>query len=119
MKSRMQAEEQILEKGGETGERIAEGTVKAYRAVENGVVGGYKAIENAVVGGYKAIENGVVGGYKKIEDAFVGKFLTKEGESVEDAKKRLTRIGQDQADVIRQDESQGKENADSSSDKDA
>ena len=40
-------------------------------------------------GGYKAIEGGVVGGYKKIEDAFVGKFLTKEGESVEDAKKRL------------------------------
>ena len=119
MKSKMRAEEQLLEKGGETGERIAEGTVKAYKAVESGVVGGYKAIENAVVGGYKAIENGVVGGYKKIEDAFVGKFLTKEGESVEDAKKRLTRIVQDQADEIANDESRGEEYTDSSSGKDA
>ena len=67
MKLRMQAEERLVEKCGEKGEEIAEESVKAY----------------------KAIEGGVVGGYKKIEDAFVGKFLTKEGESVEDAKKRL------------------------------
>ena len=53
-----------------------------------GEAGTYYAF-GGVVGGYKAIESGVVGGYKKIEDAFVGKFLTKEGESVEDAKKRL------------------------------
>ena len=46
-------------------------------------------IAEKVVGGYKAIENGVVGAYTKIEDAFVDQFLTKEGESVEDAKKRL------------------------------
>ena len=75
MKSRMRAEGQLLEKGGEKGERI--------------------------------------------EDAFVGKFLTKEGESVEDAKKRLTRIVQDQADEIANDESRGEEYTDSSSDKDA
>jgi len=67
MKLRMQAEERLVEKCGEKGEEIAEESVKAY----------------------KVIEGGVVGGYKKIEDAFVGKFLTKEGESVEDAKKRL------------------------------
>lgn len=67
MKLRMQAEEKLVEKCGEKGEEIAEESVKAY----------------------KVIESGVVGGYKKIEDAFVGKFLTKEGESVEDAKKRL------------------------------
>jgi hypothetical protein len=109
----------LVGKGGEAGEQIAAGTAKAYKAVENGVVGGYKAIENAVVGGYKAIENGVVGGYKKIEDAFVGRFLTKEGESVEEAKKRLTRIVQDQADESANDESRGEENTDSSSDKDA
>lgn len=35
------------------------------------------------------IEETVVGGYKKIEDAFVGRYLTHDGESVEDAKKRL------------------------------
>lgn len=43
-----------------------------------------------MVGGYKKIENGVVGGYKKIEDKFVEKYLTHEGETVEEAKKRLT-----------------------------
>ena len=42
-----------------------------------------------VISGYKKIEEGVVGEYKKIEDAFVDQFLTKEGETVEEAKKRL------------------------------
>lgn len=48
-----------------------------------------KKIEDAVVGGYKKIEDTVVSGYTKIEDKFVGSFLTKDGESVEDAKERL------------------------------
>lgn len=48
-----------------------------------------KKIEKAVVGGYEKIEEAVVSGYTKIEDKFVDCFLTKEGESVEDAKKRL------------------------------
>lgn len=110
VKSRMRAEEQLLEKGGEAGERIAQESVKAYKAMESSVVGGYKAIENAVVGGYRGIESGVVDSYKKIEDAFVGRFLAKEGESVEEAKKRLTRIVQDQADESANDESRGEEN---------
>ena len=38
---------------------------------------------------WKDIKNGVVDGYKKIEDKFVDQFLTKDGETVEDAKKRL------------------------------
>ena len=42
-----------------------------------------------IVGGCKAIENGVVGAYTKIEDTFVDQFLTKDGETVEDAKARL------------------------------
>lgn len=46
-------------------------------------------IAEGVVTGYKKIENGVVGGYKIIEDKFVDQFLTKDGETVEDAKKRL------------------------------
>lgn len=46
-------------------------------------------IAKGVTDGYKKIENGVVGGYKKIENKFVDQFLTKEGETVEDAKKRL------------------------------
>ena len=48
-----------------------------------------KKIENAVVGGYKKIENGVVSGHRKIEDKFVRSFLAKDGETAEEAKKRL------------------------------
>lgn len=57
--------------------------------ITDGVVEGFKKIEDGVVGGYKKIEEGVVGAYKKVEDKFVDKFLANEGESVEDAKKRL------------------------------
>lgn len=46
-------------------------------------------ISEKVVGGYKKIEDTVVGGYRKIENAFVDQYLTHDGESVEDAKKRL------------------------------
>ncbi|WP_302190986.1 hypothetical protein [uncultured Ruminococcus sp.] len=63
----------------ETNEKIAEGVVK-----------GYKKIEDGVVGGYKKIETGVVGGFGKVTDKCVEVLFTKEGESVEDAKKRLS-----------------------------
>ena len=46
-------------------------------------------IADAVVGGYKKIEDSVTGAYKKVEDKFVDRYLTREGETVEDAKKRL------------------------------
>ena len=46
-------------------------------------------IAEGVVNGYKKIEEGVVKGYKKIENAFVDRYLTHDGESVEDAKKRI------------------------------
>lgn len=65
-------------KFAETNETIAEG-----------VTNGFQKIEDGAVGTYKKIEDGVVGAYKKVEDAFVDKFLTHEGESVEEAKKRL------------------------------
>lgn len=63
--------------------------VKANQKIEERAVGTYKQIEQGVVGGYKSIEQGVVGGFQKISDGFVDQFLTKEGESIEDAKKRL------------------------------
>ncbi|MGN1087273.1 MAG: hypothetical protein ACI4Q5_09575 [Porcipelethomonas sp.] len=53
------------------------------------IVQANRKIENAVVGGYRKIENAVVSGYTKIEDKFVDSFLTKDGESIEDAKERL------------------------------
>ena len=48
-----------------------------------------KKIAEAVTGGYKKIEKGVVGCYTKIEDKFVDAYLTKDGETVEEAKARL------------------------------
>ncbi len=59
------------------------------------IVDANKKIENTVVGGYKKIENKVVDTYTKIEDKFVDKYLTKDGETVEDAKKRLKREEQE------------------------
>jgi len=41
------------------------------------------------VEGCRKIEEGAVGGFNKIADKFVDDFLTKEGESVEEAKTRL------------------------------
>ena len=46
-------------------------------------------IAETVVDGYKKIEEGVVGGFTKMADKFVEKHLTKDGETVEEAKARL------------------------------
>lgn len=43
-----------------------------------------------VTEGYKKIETGVVEGFGKVSDKCVEKLFAKEGESVEDAKKRLS-----------------------------
>lgn len=50
---------------------------------------GYKKIEEGVVKGYTKIEESVVKGYTKIEDKFVAAYLTKDGESIEEAKERI------------------------------
>ena len=88
-KAMAQKAEEIIE----TAKTVAvkEGAVKGYKKIEEGVVGGYKKIEEGVVGGYKKIEEGVVGGFNKMTDKFVDKFLTHEGESLDDAKERLAR----------------------------
>ena len=64
--------------------------VGAFGKIGETVVDGYKKIEDGVVGGYKKIEDGVVEGFNKVSDKFVEKLFTKEGETVEDAKKRLS-----------------------------
>ena len=64
--------------------------IAANKKIEEVVVGGYKKIEEGVVGGYKKMEEGVVGGFGKMTDKFVDNYLTKEGESVDEAKKRLS-----------------------------
>lgn len=44
-----------------------------------------------MTGALKEVENTVVGGYEKMENAFVDRYLTNEGETVEQAKRRLKR----------------------------
>ena len=63
--------------------------VKANEQIAEGVVGAYQAVEAGVVGAYWAVEAAFVGGYRGIENAFVDQYLTRDGESVEDAKARL------------------------------
>lgn len=55
------------------------------------VVEGYKKIENGVVSGYKKIESGAVTGFNKVNDKIIEKVFSKDGESVEDTKKRLSK----------------------------
>ena len=62
---------------------------EGLQKIEDGVVDGYKKIEDGVVGGYKKIENGVVDGFNKVTDKWVEKLFAKEGETVEEAKKRF------------------------------
>ena len=45
-------------------------------------------IAEKVTSAYKHIENTAVNSYTKIEDAFVDRYLTRDGETVEEAKKR-------------------------------
>lgn len=63
--------------------------VQANEKIAESVTEGYKKIESGVVGGYKRIERGAVEGFEKLSDKFVGSFLTREGESVAEAKARL------------------------------
>ena len=73
----------------EVAEADVEGAVTGYKKIEKAVVSGYKKIEDGVVSGYKKIETGAVEGFGKVVDKCVEILFTKEGESVEDAKKRL------------------------------
>ena len=59
--------------------------------IAKGVVEGYKKIEDGVVDGYKKIETGAVEGFGKVVDKCVEVMFAKEGESVEEAKKRLAK----------------------------
>ena len=58
------------------------------KKISEGVAEGFQKIEDGVVSGYKKIEHGAVEGFTKVTDKCVEKMFAKEGESVEDAKKR-------------------------------
>lgn len=63
--------------------------VQANEKIAQSVTSGFKKMSDSVVGGFNKISDGVVKEYTKIEDKFVGEYLTQDGESVEEAKKRL------------------------------
>ena len=63
---------------------------EANEKIAEKVVEGYKKIENGVVDGYKKIETGVVDGFNKVSDKCIEVLFTKDGETVEDAKKILS-----------------------------
>lgn len=64
--------------------------IDANKKIEEKAVGTYKAVEDGVVGAYKKIENTVVGAYKKVEDKCIENLFAKDGETVEEAKARLS-----------------------------
>jgi len=64
--------------------------VEANEKIAQKVTEGYKKIEDGVVEGYKKIEDGVVTGFGKVTDKCVEVLFAKEGETVEEAKARLT-----------------------------
>ena len=102
--------EKISETVTEGYQKIEDGVVGGYKKIEGkftetfleedgslktgkvgeAVVDGYKKIEDGVVGGYKKIENAVVDGFNAVSDKCIDVLFAKEGESVEDAKKRLS-----------------------------
>lgn len=73
----------------------AKKVTSVYEKIKHGVVTGYQKIENGVVNGYKKMENGVVAGFGKVTDICVKALFAREGESVEEAKERLS--GKDRA----------------------
>lgn len=64
--------------------------VEVNEKIAEGVVKGYKKIEDGVVSGYKKIEEGAVDGFNKVSDKIIEKVFSKEGETVEETKKRLS-----------------------------
>lgn len=75
--------------GGKYINMVKSKIVKTNGKISEAVTSGYKKIEKGVVDGYQKIEQGVVDGYAKIEDKFIDAFLTKDGETIEEAKARL------------------------------
>ena len=93
----------VVEKMGETvtegykkiEDKFTEKFLEEDGSLKTGKIGevvteGFQKIEDGVVSGYKKIEDGVVEGFGKVSDKFVEKLFTKEGETVDDAKKRMS-----------------------------
>ncbi len=79
-----------MSKLADTNEKIAGSVTGGFKKIEDSVTGGYKKIEDGVVGGYKKVETGAVNTFNKVSDKFVEKLFAREGETVEEARKRLS-----------------------------
>ncbi len=55
------------------------------------LVNANKKIADSVTGGFTKMSDTVTKGFGKVEDSFVDRYLTKDGESVDEAKKRLAK----------------------------
>lgn len=64
--------------------------VEANEKLAEKVAEGYKKIEDGAVTGYKKMETGIVNGFNKVTDKCVEVLFAKDGETVEEAKKRLS-----------------------------
>ena len=79
-----------MSKLADTNAKSAGSVAGGFKKIEDGVTGGYKKIEDGVVGGYKKVETGAVSAFSKVSDKFVEKLFAREGETVEEARKRLS-----------------------------
>ena len=86
----------LEQKAEEITGNITDKAKKIYQSVEEGAENGYKTVEDTVMKGYETVEKNVTEGYKtvvdgfnKIADKFVDTFLTRDGETTEQAKERL------------------------------
>ena len=82
-------EEGIVELPEPDTRTVSEKFIDANLELGKELTTGFNKMADGVVKGYKIIETGVVGAYTAIEDGFVGSFLTREGETVAEAKARL------------------------------
>lgn len=64
--------------------------VEANEKISHTVTEGYKKIEDGVVSRYRKVEEGVLVTFGKVSDKCVEVLFAKEGETAEDAKKRLS-----------------------------
>lgn len=62
---------------------------RQIKMAKSKIVKANEKIAEAVVSGYKKVESTVVKGYTRVEDKFVDLYLTKDNETVEEAKARL------------------------------
>lgn len=65
--------------------------VKGSRRIAEHVTDRFQKMSGSVVSGFNKMSDGVVRGYTRIENGFTDWFLTRDGESVEEAKQRLRR----------------------------